>query len=904
MKFSGCQRLVPGLDIELEVLFTPKRKYTCQKHDQTYEIELLSDLRGKHTYRFLFPIIRKCRFSSSIRASNEIYLIAVLSPNPSLTLPKEIILPRTCTSVPTFSTMYVCNNSPSIQRFHLTVPKELIVKPFKKTYSVFAGSHETLLVQANPTIVGDLIWEMQLTFDSEKQILIKVKSSSVEFQPIHLKASHISFPDTYVGQKSMRATQIFNDSAFKLKFEFCTFKRNEEEELFINRNEENEVELGNKRHVRSIPFQSQYFDIIPAKGDIPPKSSATISICFHPSCELEKNEPSTCIEETAYLKYVTTTKKNNHIELNITGVVVGPKIHFETNEILLRSVYCGEAIEFHLTCTNSGPIDCEITFQEIASRFGAEVSVDPAFLLLTSNEVAIFHVKYINYNVGRFCDTLKFGIFCGKTLHVTVLGKVKLLIAHVTPAVVNFGQVSICCRQYQCIRIKNILKCPINVNFELGNKDQRSEGFILSFDEFEAKSPSKTYPKVDPTRLESTVSLASCQTSQDDFNSGIETLLSEYEKIVDKASSSQVHTESIHSSVEVVNSILGYALGKVDEYLDFEDYRENLEMNIYKTIDDWIENKKVIELLLDDVMQELIENYEPNTQLELFTPFFEKDWVLDENAQEYNLNVSGPLILEPHQIETIRLNLVPNWPGIFRTRLNIFISWDGDPIKNQTCSKVIAIPLIHNCVIPNLVLDHSDSIELEMYAGQTSCKIIRIKNLDENIDGFICAPQYKTNEILIRSTPHKEIVPRSMEVNFNIKITPYVTGCLEHTYEMYVLGNDKPISITFKIRSKLVRIKANPNVVETQFLMPDELAITKFMLMNLCPVKLEYELKIVPFNAENYTIESCDRFLRPYDIVQVEVRQRFDTPGYYEACCWVEIKGDYGVSFINRVRVR
>lgn len=553
--------------------------------------------------------------------------------------------------------------------------------------------------------------------------------------------------------------------------------------------------------------------------------------------------------------------------------------------------------------------------KEIESRFGGEVSVDPLTLLLKPSENNGFHITYTNYNIGRFIEKLIFTVVSGDTLYIAVTGKIEPLTVHVTPESVDFGQVSICCRQYLCLHVKNVLTCPVRVYFKLENHDIKKKDTLLCFDEFEAKQPLKMVQHYLPEQskldgssilvpVNSLASFVSSQVSQDEFSEVLEKLLVEYENIKEKTSSTSISDEetqvSIQSSVEAVNSILGHVLCNVDQYLDIEDYRHNLESNIHQMIDDWIENKNLIERLLDEILCELLENYETNYDQEIrtFTPFFDKDWCLDENTQEYELSVSRPLFLKPHEMETIRLNLIPNWPGVFRTHLKVFVSpTDDNPDKDQNCSNMISIPLKHDCVIPELVLCHTDVIELDMYVGQTACNIIRIRNFDDNIDGFLNAPPYESEDLLIKSTPAKEIVPKGMEVNFKVTVTPYIIGSFQRTYEMYVLGIDKPISITFRLRIKPVRIKVDPKVVVTDNVKPGEETVAKFILMNLSPVQLGYHLRIGPHcNLGEYSIEPYDPYLMPYDIVELGIKQYFDTPGDYEACCCIEINEEYGVS--------
>lgn len=520
----------------------------------------------------------------------------------------------------------------------------------------------------------------------------------------------------------MRSTQIMNDSDFKVKFQFCAFESPaEDDNIDVESDDSSNLQrcICDRRRFsykpttsRSIiPFQSKYFERVPANGCQFPAPTCA------PAHNLQKS----------FLK----------------------------------------AIE---------------------SPFGGEVSVDPPALVLKTAETAIFHVKYANFQIGHFVVKLRFSVVYGDTLYVTIIGKIETLILHVTPGVVDFGQVPICCRQFQYIRVKNILDCPIRVGFELENKCYRNEETLVSFDEFEAKTPSK-----------------------------------------------MVHT--------------------------------NLQ-----------------------------ESQRLAPQVSLAS--YEKDWLLDENTQEYNLPVSGsgPLMLKPLEMQTICLNLVPNWPGVFRTHLKICVSREVDPCKDQPCSTTISILLIHNCVVPDLDLYHTDLIELETYIGQTSSNIIRVKSLDEYIDGFIYGTRYETNEVLINSTPDKEIVPKGMEKNFKITITPYFVGDLEYTYQMYILGNDKPVSVTFQIKSKPVRIKADPKVIVIDNVMPGEISIARFILMNLSPVQLDYQLRISSHNLGRYSIESYDPCLMPYDIVEVEIRQCFDTPGCYEANCWIDINDGYGVS--------
>lgn len=255
----------------------------------------------------------------------------------------------------------------------MAFPKEIILKPNKKGYSLLPGKHETLLIQSKYGITEEQPLEIQLTlFDSGKQSSILIKSLQQECLAIHLKDTHINFADTYMGHKSMRTTQIVNNTDSKMMFQFYISESEVEEPFETDDKSCNcDMKLLNCSEIGSkmIPFQSKYFEIVPSTGEISPKSLTTINIMFQPPSivtALKTTGSSTFIDQISNLSF-TSCSSNETIqaELHMTGVMLGPKIHFDSYEVQIKSVHCGETVEFDLVCFNSGLIDGEINFKVI-----------------------------------------------------------------------------------------------------------------------------------------------------------------------------------------------------------------------------------------------------------------------------------------------------------------------------------------------------------------------------------------------------------------------------------------------------------------------------------------------------------------------------------------------------------
>lgn len=392
LNIDGDQKIAPGLNIILEVTFRPNINYEHMKTDRQCEIEIFCK---SAKYQCLIPVLCK---EISLGCHSNIFeiniLFSVLSPFSTCTFPKEITVPRTAVGIPTYSTMYVCNYGHTIQKFTISRPEQINFLPFnKKEFSLQPQKHEIILLEVTPNDCEDCILEMVVVFDTERTLKIPVKCNSTECE-VYFENDSLEFPDTYLGYTSMLSTVLKNDSKFKVKYQFCAYKNEIQDHKFkttvkdsygkllhYNYDRVNDVvyEGSISRDVHRcildrqllsyrnsdfiIPYQSNFFEIIPNEGEIYPKSCTMVNVVFHPPSEIPQSESGTEREivSKAYLQYDSC--QNYRPAFNFKGIALGPRIEFTVNEYHIGNIFCGETVTIQLQCKNKGLLDGEISFK-------------------------------------------------------------------------------------------------------------------------------------------------------------------------------------------------------------------------------------------------------------------------------------------------------------------------------------------------------------------------------------------------------------------------------------------------------------------------------------------------------------------------------------------------------------
>lgn len=525
-------------------------------------------------------------------------------------------------------------------------------------------------------------------------------------------------------------------------------------------------------------------------------------------------------------------------------------------------------------------------------------------------------------------DILKFNVMYGDILKIALNGIVKPLTVQIIPSKVDFGEISICCRQIQHLLIKNILPCPITIRLGIEGYGNRARCSALSFDEFDCFlnrncTPMSRYrPELTQITLDEVPSRVSSITSCDDIrtshlnNSVLEsamgTLIFEYERLEKqselscKDSKDSVEQE-MENRCELVKRVVSQIFRSVDISIEVHEFKEQIEHYMYKMIDIWIEDKQIIDQLLDTVLDDFLISLDSKPCQEMpkfITPFVTKDWKLHENAREYDVD-PNEILLDAKASTIVHLNLIPNWPGPFKTNLVADIYWhenlSGSGDCAEYCRNTVTIPLSHNCVVPELVIEQ-DMIELDTMIGFECSSHLTIRNCDLNVDGFVYARPFQSETVEIICCPTKDIIPSGSCTDFELRVKPLIIGSFTEFYSLYTLGNDQKMTVSITCNSECLNVCAEPKVITSKNVPILKKYPVRILLKNNSPVKVIYDVKMITCHQNSYSIEDYDHHLDEYEWIQITVNKYFNTPGEYEALCCISFRTEFGNVFVRKVR--
>lgn len=150
-------RIDSGEDILLEIEFRPVLSFRKESVDRRYEICLnVVNANAK----FFIPIL-------------------VLSPNPVINFPKEILLPDTAVNTPAYSNIFVLNYSNQNQKFSFESRDDIKIIPDCKSIGMKASDSSTYLIELIPKAVGVFREKIQVCLSNGKKLSIILKCNVI-----------------------------------------------------------------------------------------------------------------------------------------------------------------------------------------------------------------------------------------------------------------------------------------------------------------------------------------------------------------------------------------------------------------------------------------------------------------------------------------------------------------------------------------------------------------------------------------------------------------------------------------------------------------------------------------------------------------------------------------------------
>lgn len=167
-------RIDSGEDLLLEVEFRPTLSFRKESVDRRYEICLNVVTANA---KFFIPVL-------------------ILSPNPVINFPKEIVLPDTAVNTPAYSNIFVLNYSNQNQKFSLECRNDITIIPDCKSIGLKTSDCSTYLIELIPRSVGNFREKIQVCFDNGKKASIVLKCNVI---PVNIFLSKSAFTLNFAG---------------------------------------------------------------------------------------------------------------------------------------------------------------------------------------------------------------------------------------------------------------------------------------------------------------------------------------------------------------------------------------------------------------------------------------------------------------------------------------------------------------------------------------------------------------------------------------------------------------------------------------------------------------------------------------------------------------------------------
>lgn len=144
--------------------------------------DLLLEVEFRPTVSFIKESVdRRCEICLNIvNANAKFYIpVVVLSSNPVIHFPKEILLPDTAVNTPAYSNIFVLNCSKQFQKFTFENRSEIQIIPDCKTIGLRPADGSTYLVEFVPKTVGLFREKIQVCYDNGRKFAILLRCNVI-----------------------------------------------------------------------------------------------------------------------------------------------------------------------------------------------------------------------------------------------------------------------------------------------------------------------------------------------------------------------------------------------------------------------------------------------------------------------------------------------------------------------------------------------------------------------------------------------------------------------------------------------------------------------------------------------------------------------------------------------------
>eukprot|EP00079_Xenopus_tropicalis_P024447 XP_012817094.1 PREDICTED: hydrocephalus-inducing protein homolog isoform X1 [Xenopus tropicalis] len=428
-----CNKVAPGMPSIFRILFTPEE--------------------NKDYFHELVCVTEREKFVVPVRA---------IGARALLDFPDQLNFLLCPVKYNSQKTLLVRNIGNREARFQLLTRSPFIVSPVSGTLAV--GESMQVIVEFLPLEVGDHTQVMIIHFDTGEDVHVGLYGAATDIN-VRLDKNSLIIEKTYLSLTSQRTVTISNRSDIIAHFQWKAFSSQQEEEhqklrfcSDLRSEEEAETDrfleecsadpslrerlsllsrtFQNRRKMvegDNMLFSDDIFHIEPVEGDVWPNSSVEISVFFKP-------QAPKIYQRTIYCDI---TGRETRLPLRIRGEGLGPKLHFNFDQLDIGKIFVGSTHSYEAVLTNRGAVDGIFTLIPTCSAVGSCFTFSPnEGIILPAGHQAI-QITVCSSILGEFKEEFHFSVDgASEEVKLTISGCIIGPTFHFSLPSLQFGDIS------------------------------------------------------------------------------------------------------------------------------------------------------------------------------------------------------------------------------------------------------------------------------------------------------------------------------------------------------------------------------------------------------------------------------------------------------------------------------
>ncbi|XP_069510876.1 hydrocephalus-inducing protein homolog [Ambystoma mexicanum] len=470
---DACHKVAPGMQSTFHILFTPEE--------------------NKDYYHKLTCITEREMFVVPIRA---------IGARAILDFPDHLNFSTCPVKYNSQKTLLIRNIGNREARFELNAPSPFSVDPSVGTLGI--GESMQVIVAFQALQIGDHSDDLVIHYDTGEDIYVSLYGAATDIN-VRLDKNSLMVEKTFLSMANQRTVTISNRSDIiahfqwkawasqeeedQQKLRFCTSLQTEEEEetnrflsecgadpmmrerlSILSRTFHNRKETVQRD---AMLFSDNIFVVEPVEGDVWPNSSVDVNVLFKPQ------------EAKVYqcTIYCDITGRQTRLPLRIKGEGMGPKLHFNFDQLDIGKVFVGSLHSYEVILANKGSIDAIYTLIPPSTPVGSGFTFDPNEGIILVGGHQSIQVSFTSTTLGAFKEEFKFEVDGSpEPICFTICGCVIGPTFHFSVPALNFGDVSFGFPRALMVCLHNTSLVPMTFNLRVPG-DGTGEPSVMSSDQ-------------------------------------------------------------------------------------------------------------------------------------------------------------------------------------------------------------------------------------------------------------------------------------------------------------------------------------------------------------------------------------------------------------------------------------